>query len=103
MKPITEAKRSSLNGSGLFFPAKRGKTSFICSAIFMIGKHLFIIQRKFKDYETIYVFGDGRVICDTCVNGIWNKDRDYCSYCVHAKTCIEDITNGDLSKWEEVG
>jgi len=63
----------------------------------------FILQVKDgNDFETLYVYSDGRVICDSCVNGLFNKDRDYFSYCRHAQKCIKDICRGDLSDYWDV-
>jgi hypothetical protein len=64
-------------------------------------KEEFILQKKYTDWETLYIFKDGRIICD-CLNGLWNKDRDVNSICRHEKDLRIAISKGDISEYWDV-
>ncbi len=59
-------------------------------------------QLKRWEYETLYVKGNGNIVCDTCVNGLFNKERDTKSYCLHAKQLEKDLKDKNMKGWNDV-
>lgn len=51
-----------------------------------------------KEYETLEVYEDGRIIC-TCLNNLYNPEREINSSCRHAKELRENIIKGNLEKY----
>jgi len=50
------------------------------------------------EYETLEVYEDGRIIC-SCINNLYNKDREVNSYCRHATELRDNIFKGELKKY----
>lgn len=51
-----------------------------------------------KEYETLEVKNDGRIIC-SCINNLYHKGREENSICKHAQELRNSILKGDITKY----
>jgi hypothetical protein len=48
--------------------------------------------------ETLELKEEGQIIC-SCLNNLYEKNRDFCSVCKHTYQFLEDLRNNNLEDY----